>query len=100
MWHFNRYSDKPHKFPSRPYPMITKGPNKMSSHVCNSDKWNRLAFGYKFNTDMLLLRTVLDPLLINSRDLHPTESPLRDAALSAKEAILAAIIGGVCLTLI
>ena len=79
----------------RPYPRIRNGPNKMSSHVCNSDRWNRLAFGYKFNTDMLLLRTVLDPSLIDSSNLHATESPLRDAALSAKEAILAAIDRGV-----
>lgn len=78
----------------RVYPRINQGPNRYSSKHCDSNQWRRIMLGYNFRTDMMLLQTVLDPSKINFSRMDDVNSPLYNAALSAKEGILAAITRG------
>jgi len=77
---------------SRPYPIIRNGPNAFSSARCNSNQWQRLALGYKFKTDMVLLRVDLTPESIDFPISNSDDSRIRHAAQSAIEAMIQAIV--------
>ena len=77
----------------RVYPNIDFGPNKFSTTICRSDQWRRLALGYKFKTDMVLLRVNLDSEDIHVPDINNDKgSKIRDATQSAIEAIIQAVV--------
>jgi len=77
---------------SRPYPNIVVGPNAFNSPRCNSNHWQRLALGYKFKTDMVLLRVDLTTENIDFPINNLEDSRIRHAAQSAIEAMIQAIV--------
>tara|TARA_B100001142_G_scaffold221360_1_gene219551 strand:- start:1147 stop:6846 length:5700 start_codon:yes stop_codon:yes gene_type:complete len=77
---------------SRPYPNIRVGSNSFSKTKCESNHWQRLALGYKFKTDMVLLRVDLTTENIDFPINNSEDSRIRHAAQSAIEAMIQAIV--------
>jgi len=73
----------------RPYPGIAAGPYAFSGAKCGSSQTKTVTLGYKFKTDMMLIRIILD------QEEIPFEcwegAPLADAAQSLSEALIRAI---------
>ena len=94
MWHVSRCLKNKKRHHKRVYPRISHGPNKFNSTRCEANDWQRLILGYNFQTDMMLLQTELDPEIINFDRILEANSPIEQAALSAKEGLVAAITRG------
>lgn len=73
----------------RPYPGIAAGPDSFSGSKCGSSETKTIALGYKFKTDMMLIRIKLDEKEIPFECWE--ENPLADAAQSLNEALIRAI---------
>ena len=75
----------------RVYPNLYSGPTTFQGE-CNSIQVKRLVLGYKFRTDMLLLRVKLDPDEIPVEEIRAEGSVLMAAAQSLSEAFVRAIV--------